>query len=258
MRIAALYDIHGNLPALEAVLEAVNKQAVDHIIVGGDVVAGPMPCESLDLLQAVGQTMPMTFLHGNAESEVLRFVAGEEPGGLSPQADRFAEWVASKLSQEQIQFITDWHLTYTAEMDDGHTVLFCHATPQNDIDIFTKQTPDDALSPFFAGIEAQTVICGHTHMQFDRFYDGMQIVNAGSVGMPFGKTGANWLLVDSGVTFMHTDYDLTAAAERIRNTDDPEAEDFASNNVLSSPTEAQALAFLTQLADRQAEKRTKA
>ncbi|MFZ1398175.1 MAG: metallophosphoesterase, partial [Candidatus Promineifilaceae bacterium] len=91
MRIAAVYDIHGNLPALEAVLSEIVKESVDCIVVGGDVVAGPLPNESLQLLQSLD--IPTQFIRGNAESELLRHLAGEPPGGLSERANEEARWV---------------------------------------------------------------------------------------------------------------------------------------------------------------------
>ena len=81
------------------------------------------------------------------------------------------------------------------EIDGLGTVLFCHATPRNEIDIFTRLTPEERLLPVFAGVDASVVVCGHTHMQFDRMVGRLRVVNAGSVGMPFGTTGADWLLL---------------------------------------------------------------
>jgi diadenosine tetraphosphatase ApaH/serine/threonine PP2A family protein phosphatase len=109
--------------------------------------------------------------------------------------------------------------------------------------IFTRLTPEAKLRPIFDEVDASLVVCGHTHMQFDRMVGDVRVVNAGSVGMPYGKSGAHWLLLDAGVEFRHTSYDLEAAAERIRATKYPQAEAFASDNVLSTPSEAEALEF---------------
>jgi len=93
MRVAALYDIHGNLPALEAVLAEIeqtgtNQTGADCLVIGGDLIAGPLPVETVRRLQALD--LPIHYLHGNAESELLRCLAGQEPGGLSPRADEEA------------------------------------------------------------------------------------------------------------------------------------------------------------------------
>jgi putative phosphoesterase len=245
MRVAAVYDIHGNLPALEAVLQDIKREAVDCVVVGGDVVAGPLPNETLQLLQSI--TIPTYFIRGNAESELLRCMDGEEPGGLSERADEEARWLAKTLTPEHKQFVANWPATVTLEAAGLGQVLFCHATPTSDILVFTHQTPAEKLLPWFAGAIAGLVICGHTHMQFDRTVGNVCVVNAGSVGMPFGRTGADWLLLDSEIALQHTKYDLAQAAEQIRQSDYPHAEAFASNNVLQSPSETQALAMLTQL-----------
>jgi len=253
MRVAAIYDIHGNLPALEAVFNEVCAEKVDCIVVGGDVVAGPLPSETLGFLQDI--RIPTHFIHGNAESELLRCVKGEEPGGLSEIANEEAHWLAQTLGPDQKQFVSSWSSTVELEIEGLGQVLFCHATPNSDIEIFTRLTPEEKLAPIFDELAVSLMVCGHTHMQFDRVISGTRIMNAGSVGMPFGRTGADWLLLDKDAEFRHTNYDLANAAERIRRSNYPHAEDFAANNILQAPTEDQALEMLTQLEARQADTR---
>jgi hypothetical protein len=117
-------------------------------------------------------------------------------------------------------------------------VLFCHATPRSDTEIFTRLTAEERLLPLFEGLDAAVVVCGHTHMQFDRTIAGVRVVNAGSVGMPFGEPGAYWLLLGPDVRLRYTPYDLAGAAARIRGTAYPQADDFAARNVLVPPSEA--------------------
>ena len=117
----------------------------------------------------------------------------------------------------------------------GH-VLFCHATPRNDTDIFTAETPDAVLRPLFDRVDVELVVCGHTHMPFDRAIGRTRVVNAGSVGMPFGEPGADWLLLGPDVQFRHTDYDRARAAERIQATAYPGAREFAERSVLRPPS----------------------
>lgn len=121
-------------------------------------------------------------------------------------------------------------------------VLFCHATPQNPDDIFTRLTPEDRLVSIFAEADADVIICGHTHMQFDRVIGRRRIVNAGSVGMPFGDPGAYWLLLGPKVEFRRTEYDLESAAARIRKTQYPDGEEFAARHILHPPSEEEMLA----------------
>ena len=180
MAVAALYDIHGNLPALDAVLAEVPADAT--IVVGGDVCAGgEQPSETLARLRELGDRV--RWVRGNADRELY---PGE--GGLVPEP--LVEETRGRLSEEEIAFLHG--LPETQRIDD---VLYCHASPRNDMDIFTERTPEERLAPLFEGLDVSTVVCGHTHTQFERTVAGVRIVNAGSVGMPYEEeAGAYWLL----------------------------------------------------------------
>lgn len=233
MRVAALYDIHGNLPALEAVLEDVRRADVDLVVVGGDVLPGPMPRETLTCL--LDLEVPVQFIQGNGDREV------RAPTGAVPESFREAmRWNAQQLLPEHERLIDSWPATLRVRIGDLDDVLFCHATPRNDSEIFTRLTPEDRLLPVFAGLDVRLVICGHTHMQFDRTIGNVRVVNAGSVGMPFQDPGAYWLLLGPDVQLRHTAYDLTKAAERIRDTAYPQAHDCA-RHVLQPPSERKTL-----------------
>jgi putative phosphoesterase len=234
MRVAALYDIHGNLPALEAVLAEVADANVDRIVVGGDVVPGPMPRECLARL--ITLEVPAQFIHGNGDREVLAQLRGTESAAIPERFRDAMRWNARQLPPDLDGVIAAWPATIRAEIDGVGAVLFCHATPRNDTEIFTRLTSDDRLRPIFAALDVSMVVCGHTHMQFDRTIGAVRVVNAGSVGMPFGKTGADWLLLGPDVRLMHTDYDLAAAAQRVRSTSYPQAEEFATQYILNSPS----------------------
>jgi putative phosphoesterase len=248
MRVAAIYDIHGNLPAVEAVLHEIchEKEKVDHIVVGGDVLPGPMPSETLDRLGDLDATVH--FIYGNGEVAVLQQMAGKEASRV-PQAFRpIIAWNAEQLRPEHQQWLAKWPKTLTLEIAGLGSVLFCHATPQSENDIFTRLTPDEALRPLFENLNAAVVVCGHTHMQFDRRIGHTRIVNAGSVGMPFGKPGADWLLLGPDIQFRHAAYDLANAADRVRATDYPQAADFAARNILNPPTEQTMLEIFSRAA----------
>jgi predicted phosphodiesterase len=237
--VAAIYDIHGNLPALEAVLLQIETADVDRIIVGGDVVPGPMPHEALDRLRRL--TIPVDFIHGNGEIAVLQFLAGEKPAAMPERVWPLIEWNAQKLSAADRELIRKWPRTFESDIEGLGRVLFCHATPRSETEIFTKLTSNDRLRNILAGIEADIIVCGHTHMQFDRTIDGIRIINSGSVGMPFGERGAHWLLLGPEIQFRRTEYDFENAAARIRATDYPQAEVFAATNILNPPSADQML-----------------
>jgi len=240
MRVAALYDIHGNLPALEAVLEDIRRAGVDEVVVGGDVVLGPMPRETLACL--LDLDVPVRFIQGNCDRDVHAQMTGTERDTAVPEQVReVIRWVAQQLGPDDERVLAGWPATLRLGIRGMGDVLFCHATPRSDTEIFTRLTPEDRLLPVFHGLDVPLVVCGHTHMQFDRTIGGVRIVNAGSVGMPFGEPGADWLLLGPGVQLRHTAYDLERAARRIRGTSYPQAREFAAHNVLQPPPEREML-----------------
>jgi len=242
VRIAALYDIHGNLPALEAVIEDVRAAGVERVVVGGDVLPGPMPRESLDRL--LDLDIPVQFIHGNGERIVLAQMRGQDISEVPEQHRDVIRWTAQRLDPDHERLLAGWPPTCRVDIQELGDVLFCHATPRNDSECFTRLTADDHLAPVFAGAHASLVICGHTHMQFDRMAGDVRVVNAGSVGMPFAPPpGAYWLLLGPGVHLRHTPYDFVNAVARIRATTFPLLEDLAVRYVLNPPSEADTLAL---------------
>jgi len=178
--VAALYDIHGNLAALDAVLAEVPDDAT--IVVGGDICAGgEQPSEVLARLQGLGDRV--RWLRGNADRELH-----PDEEGLAPA--EFLEQARSQLSEEEIEFL---HELPETQVIGG--VLYCHASPRNDLDIFTERTPEERIAFLFDGLDVSTVVCGHSHSQFERTVGGVRVVNAGSVGAPYEEEpGAYWLL----------------------------------------------------------------
>lgn len=250
MRVAALYDIHGNLPALEAVLDAIREAGVDEIVVGGDVVPGPMPREALRRLLELDQ--PVHFIHGNGELAVLAQMTaltedavtywGTTSGARPPEPVREVyRWTARQLRPDYESVLASWPRTLRLEVDGLGGVLFCHGTPRSETEIFTRLTPEERLVPLFDGLQVAVAVCGHTHMQFDRQIGRTRVVNAGSVGMPFATTGACWVVLGPRIHLQQTSYDLAQAAERIRATSYPQAEEFAARNVLRAPSEEEML-----------------
>jgi putative phosphoesterase len=245
MRVAAIYDIHGNLPALESVLDDIRRAEVEQVVVGGDVFPGPMPRETLTRLRDL--EIPVRFIQGNGDREVLAQREGRGSSNLPEPVRDVVRWVAEQLQPDDERLVATWPTTLRMAIRGLGEVLFCHATPRNDTEVFTRLTPDDRLAPVLEGLDVPMIVCGHTHMQFDRTVGSVRVVNAGSVGMPFGEPGAYWLLLGPDAQCRRTTYDLTRAAERIEGTDYPYAHDFATRNVLQPPSESEMLAALGQV-----------
>jgi putative phosphoesterase len=235
MRVAALYDIHGNLPALEAVLQEVEQSGIDQIVVGGDVVLGPMSRECLDRLLEI--QIPIHFIQGNCEVAVLAQMMNEHKEILPEKVLEDIHWTAKQLLPAHKELLASWPKTITLEIGELGTIFFCHATPRSQTEIFTRFTPENKLLPIFEMLNVGFVVCGHTHMQFDRRIGKVRVINAGSIGMPFGKPGAYWLLLGPNVELRHTAYDIINAAKLIRKTAYPNVEEFAKNSVLQPPSE---------------------
>src|SRR4051794_8771707 len=132
-RVAGLYDIHGNLPALEAVLEEVDA---DLVVVGGDVGPGPMVGEALDRLAALD--VPVRWVMGNGDREML-----EGAGGLAPA--QLTAWTAQRLSDDQRRLLASFEPTVEVDVDGLGAVLFCHGSPHSDTEIITQITPPERL-----------------------------------------------------------------------------------------------------------------
>jgi len=249
MRIAALYDIHGNLPALEAVLSDVEHEAVDVIVVGGDIVPGPMSRVVLEVLQSLGDQV--RWIRGNCERDVVEAFDGGTFSHIKSEEVREATlWTAKQMERRQRDFMAGWPEKISFHVEGVGEVLFCHGSPRSDMEILTVATPEERLREVLMGVKEDVVVCGHTHMQFDRMCEGKRVVNAGSVGMPYGDPGAYWLLLGSHVNLCKTNYDLEGAAELVRKTEYPLAQDFADNNILKPETAQEAIEYFEKMAAR--------
>ena len=216
MRVAALYDVHGNVPALEAVLAEAEAEVV---LFGGDLTWGPQPAETLVLARSLEGA---AFVRGNCDRE--------------PD-----DWERSQLSPEEVAFLQG--LPERVVLDG---VLYCHATPRSDREVVTPATPDDALADALAGVAERVVVAGHTHMQQDRRVAGVRFVNAGSVGMPYeGEVAAFWaLVVDGEPELRRTTVDADRIAAVLRASAWPRADEVLRENVLTPVTREQAIAEL--------------
>jgi predicted phosphodiesterase len=244
MRIAVLCDIHGNLPALEAVLAEVEEVGVDLVVFGGDVAAGPMPVETIEVLS--GYRGRARFVRGNADRHMVEIFDGARDG-----AEKMDSWPASVISRAHRDFLSGFEPSVELAVDGLGTVLCCHAGPDSDeLPIITPATPDEVIAEALATTRASLVIAGHTHMQFDRRVAGRGMVNAGSVGMPYAdEPGAYWALLGPEVQLRRTAYDFAAAAEAIRLTDYPDGNELAAG-IVRPPTAGEAITVFERMAGR--------
>ncbi len=242
MPVAVLADIHGNLPALDAVLSDVDAAGVDAVVLNGDLATGPMPAETLDRLAGLGDKA--IWVRGNADRELAAAYDGTLSSALPEQVRLPTEYCATRLAGRHRDLLGGLPLSVTVEVAGLGQVRFCHATARSDTEIVLVDSPLDRYRDAFAATAEPTVVLGHTHMPFDRLADCRRFVNPGSVGMPYGGTGAYWALLGPDVVLRRTCYDAAAAAETFRAAAPgyPDLADFIAENVLTAPSDALALA----------------
>jgi predicted phosphodiesterase len=214
-RVAALADVHGNAPALEAVLAEVELAGADLVVFCGDLTWGPLPRETLALVRALA--IPAKFVRGNGDRAV----------GTDLESDR-ARWMASMHGEEDTAFLAGFEATVSVDVEGLGPTCFCHGSPRSDEECVTERTPPERVREFMAGVEEKVVVTAHTHMQYDRVVDGVRLLSPGSVGLPYEpERGAFWALLGPDVELRRTDYDLEATVARIRQTVDPKRETIA-------------------------------
>jgi predicted phosphodiesterase len=242
VRVAVLNDVHGNIPALEAVLAEVEREQPDAIVFGGDIIAGPMPSETLGLVRSLGHAQ---LIRGNADRIALEFRRGKRD-----EAEGLGDWVAEQLTDEAAKFLEYLPLTITLDVDGLGPTCFCHATPLDDEEIFTERDSEAVVAEMLAGTEETNVVCGHTHMQVDRRVGRWRVVNAGSVGMPYEhEPGARWALLGPDVDLRRTEYDREDAARRLREAVAGRTEDSSViETMVRPPAREEVLDFFQRLA----------
>jgi predicted phosphodiesterase len=207
--VLALYDIHGNIDALEGVLADPRAADPDVVVVGGDAVPGPFARVTLARLESL--SVPVRWLRGNGEREVAEAVGGSVPAD-DDMAARTAAITATEIGDDQARALGE--LPLTLELDG---VLFCHASPRRDDEMLTRLSSPERWTDALAAVDAALVVAGHTHQQDDRVVGGVRFVNAGSVGLPYeGDGAARWLWIADGVPELrHTAYDAAGTGARI-------------------------------------------
>jgi len=227
MRFALISDIHGNLPALEAVLDEIEGERVDEILCLGDVAVGPQPGETLDRVRELGCPVVL----GNWDAYFIRGFPEHETE-IGQKLVEMGEWWADQLSAEQRAYID----TFVDELTRPGLAAF-HGSPRSYEDFIYATTPDSELSKMLNGAREPLLAGGHTHFAMVRHFDGSLLVNPGSVGLPFAKQEqvmrispwAEYALVDwdygrLSVELRRTDFDVESLLDLIRSSGMPHAD----------------------------------
>jgi putative phosphoesterase len=245
VRVAALYDIHGMLEPLEAVVRELEHEEVDAILIGGDAVAGPQPAETLALLRSLD--LPTHWIRGNGERALGPDAGDAVMGGEGEEAS--LRFTASRLEEDDQQALSTLPERLTLDVDGLGQTLFCHASPRNDLDIVTPGTPEDRFRALLEGVAEGVVVAGHTHMQLDCTVDGVRWVNPGSIGMPYeGEVAAFWAVLGPDVEFRRTPFDVDRAAAELLASGWPAAESFVAENVRAAVPREEVVTLFEQIA----------
>jgi len=217
--LGVLYDIHGNIPALQRVLDEADELGVDRWLLGGDYgTPSPWPLETLDRLK---QLPNATWIRGNGERWL------REPPEDRPEVMESYALFTGGLPSDVVDRL--YRLPPQAEVD---RTLFVHGSPLSDVQSFAPE-PQPGEETMLAGVHDRLVVFGHSHQQFRRpGPNGTDLLNPGSVGMPLdGDTRSAWATFDGHFTFRRTEYDVERAAEAYRGMGGAFGE-FAANRIL--------------------------
>jgi predicted phosphodiesterase len=243
LRVAALYDIHGMVVPLEAVLAELGD--VDAVLIGGDAVSGPQPAETLELLRSLEpQTL---WIRGNGERALGPDAADAVMGG--DEAEASLRFTASQLSADDRNWLVQLPETCVLDIDGLGETLFCHASPRNDLDIVTPGTPDARVVTLLEGVPERVVVAGHTHMQDDREIGRTRWINPGSVGMPYeGEVAAFWAVLGPDVELRRTPFDVERSAEAVLASGWPGAQSFVEENIRAAVAREEVITLFEQIA----------
>jgi predicted phosphodiesterase len=256
MRVAVLADIHGNLPALAAVLDDVAATGVDAIVLNGDIADGPMPAQTLDRLAELGDRA--IWVRGNADRDLAAAFDGTfQPSGLPTNAPaEYYAWCAARIGRAHRDLLDGLPLTVTLDVGGLGPVTFCHGTARDENEFILVDSPVAHYQSAFADVAEQSVVLGHTHMPFDRLAGERRFVNPGSVGLAYGHAGAAWALLGPDVVLRRTGYDTGAAAAALRaSAADMPGIEFVTENVRTPASDAEAVAAFAQTISEQARRR---
>ncbi|WP_020524369.1 metallophosphoesterase family protein [Catelliglobosispora koreensis] len=235
-KVAVIADVHGNIPALEAVLAEIDALGVDLIVHCGDLTWGPEPERTFKLLR----DLPAVCVRGNADRAVVELARGLREPGDRPRDP----WMPGQHSEEAVAYLAEMPFTLVVEVTGLGAVRFCHGSPRSDTECVTPATPAERFEELSASVSEQIIVTGHTHLQFDRRVAGRRSVNPGSVGLPYheGPPGtAYWALFGPDVELRQTRYDVSESVARAHEAGDPSADTIAQL-LTKPPTSAEVTA----------------
>ena len=228
-KVAVISDVHGNAPALAAVLTEIESEDVDLIVSCGDLTWGPLPEETYQLARG----LKARFVRGNADRAVLERVSETER----------ERWMQEHHDAAIRDFLASFEGTVSIEVDGLGPVRLAHGSPRSDEECVTPETPDERVREFSAGVDEKVIVTAHVHMQFDRHVAGVRSLNAGSVGLPYETApGAYWALLGPDVELRRTEYDFDATIERYRSSGQPDVEQIIEM-MITPPTQREIIEY---------------
>jgi putative phosphoesterase len=181
MRIALISDVHGNIIALEAVLEELHRSEPDHIICLGDVATlGPNPRDAIDAVQKLGCRCIM----GNHDEFLIDPQVVHRYDTI-PIVVESIEWCRNQLSESELRFLSTFTPILDVQLNPSAKLLLFHGSPRSHMEVLLATTPADQVDVLLAGHDADIMAGGHTHIQMIRQHRGRILLNPGSVGLPF-------------------------------------------------------------------------
>jgi putative phosphoesterase len=253
-RLAVLSDIHGNSLALQQVLDDLDAQGgADSIIVLGDlVVCGPDPLGVLSLLR---ERESVIYVRGNTDRYLLERLYPDDPGGQDWESQVLASfpWAAHQLGKEGLEFIASLPPQQLVRFSNTHIVQAVHGSPRDDEENISPNLSDADLAAMLDDLPYNLLVCGHTHLPFERVVAGRHIVNVGSVGLPFdGDPRSCYAMIDlrpNGsyqVEFRRVAYDIKAVVHELIHTTHPAA-DVSTFNLINARPLGEKLIYTDQM-----------
>lgn len=221
MRLAVLADIHGNLPALEAALDEIEREAVDGFIVAGDMVAGPHPLEVVNRLRA----LPCWMIRGNNENYMLKFASGEAPDWwYTAHQWSFMYWNFQKLDQSTLDYLNELPEQRTISFPGLPPIRVVHGSPRNVSELVYPDKDISILDLALGMVSEPVLVLGHTHLPWQMQRNGRLAFNPGSVcGTFMGRAGGSYAILsweNAGwhVRLRELNYDIASARKAFEET----------------------------------------